>query len=69
VINRGAFLQAGAAATGDGGCGCNWLSHAAMAAEARPCLLQHRRCLPAVAVDVVEAGRMYITVTVCRPVA
>jgi hypothetical protein len=66
VFNRGVFSQAGAVATGDGGCGRNWLSHAAVAAAARPRLLQ-RRCLPAVAVDVVEAGRMHVTVTVCRP--
>jgi hypothetical protein len=69
VSNRGAFLQAGAAATADGGCGCNWLSHAAVVATARPRLLRRRRRLPAVAVDVVEAGRMHVTVTVCKPAA
>jgi hypothetical protein len=65
VYNGGAFSQAGTAATGDGGCGHNCLSHAVVAAAARPRLVQRRRLFPAVAADVMEAGRMHVTVTVC----
>ncbi len=67
VYNRGAFLQAGAAATGDGGCGRIWLSHAEVAAAAKQRLLRCRpqRHLPAVVVEVVEAGRLHVMVTVC----
>jgi hypothetical protein len=65
VYNGGAFSQSGTAATGDGGCGHNCLLHAVVAAAARPRFVQRRRLFPAVAADVVEAGRMHVTVTVC----
>ncbi len=68
VFREGVPSQAGAAATGDDGCGRNCSSLAAVVAATRPRLAQRRgrrRLFPAVAADVAEAGRVHVTVTVC----
>jgi hypothetical protein len=67
VLQGGGSSQAGAAAVSDDGCGRICVLHSAVSAAARPRLVwrrQRRRLFPAVAADVVEAGRVHVTVTV-----
>jgi hypothetical protein len=65
VLRGGGSSQAGAAAVSDDGCGRICVSRSAVAASARPHLVwRRRRLFPAVAADVVEAGRVHVTVTV-----
>ncbi len=61
VLGGGGSAQAGAAAVSDDGCGRICVSRSA----ARPRLVwRRRRLFTAVAADVVEAGRVHVTVTV-----
>jgi hypothetical protein len=65
VLRGGGSSQAGAAAVSDDGCGRICVSRSAVSAAARPRLVwRRRRLFPAVAADVVEAGRVHVTVTV-----
>jgi hypothetical protein len=66
VFRGGGSSQAGAAAVSNDGCGRICASRSAVAAAARPRLAwrRRRRLFPAVAADVVEAGRVHVTVTV-----
>jgi hypothetical protein len=65
VLRGGGSSQAGAAAVSDDGCGRICVSRLAVVAAARPRLVwQRRRLFLAGAADVVEAGRVHVTVTV-----
>jgi hypothetical protein len=62
ILGGGGSSQAGAAAVSDDGCGRICVSRSA---AARPRLVwRRRRLFTAVAADVVEAGRVHVTVTV-----